>query len=465
MGSRMKTPPTMPLLLYVVVAVIGLTVPEYSYSDHDVIQGSHQTVAFVQWTAVLLSVWMVAAYWWTETLHKAEERGPLTTDWKTHLAFGLIPIAVLAAWCRPLLSVDTFYYVAYGRQLAVLGLNPYEVNLFASANDPIISQIGKMWFHNIAFYGPIALSLYAVPSLIVSSPTLLGLAVTLKFLWLPFYGLLGRLLYRYWEGCPDRLSRTIAVLAGPNLIWYGLVDGHVDLLIVTGLVATALLMKANRPALCALTLSAAASIKIVGIICLPVCFFWWLKHSRVSALRFSLIFVVVYGGLYLVVGGGEYLAVVEFTKLWDNLVAASLVPKLVGLVTSDLGLVIKISNLTFYLGIALLCGLTWTGRFEQNPALVMGWAMGLLFLTRTYFQPWYTLWFWALLWIAAPTRKDFKVQYGLWSVTVIAAWLIPWEFKGYFVGSSALVGLIIAAKTAPTKPSTTPGGEPDRKQD
>lgn len=445
-STGQKAPSLPALTAYLLVGGVALWLPESTYNDAQVIKGVHATTSFLWGTVFRLSVWTVAAHWWVRGFQavRVEAGKTLPPAYLSHAVTGVGLMALLAAWCKPLLSVDTLYYVAYGRQLTILGVNPYEHNLYVSARDPLISQVSQMWFHNIAFYGPLALAMYSLPSLLLPAPTLLGLAVCLKFFWLPFYALLGWLALSYWRERPDRLARAVAITSSPALLWYGLVDGHVDIVIAFFLALTAYFLKENRPASSALSLAAAASLKIVGIVALPVCFCWWLNRSLKRTAIFSATFLSLYGGLYAAVNGGEYRAVIEFTKLWDNLEAANLVPRLLSHLPLALPQVQTASNLTFYATVACVGLLTWRGWFGDDPALPMGWAMGALFLTRTYFQPWYSLWFWPLLWFSSKRPEDFSMQYYLWVLTVLAAWPLSWTWKGYLIGALALLSLLLA---------------------
>ncbi|MCA9790884.1 MAG: DUF2029 domain-containing protein [Candidatus Eremiobacteraeota bacterium] len=445
-ASNQPTPPVFSLLGYLAVGFLTLLLPECSLSDAQVIDGRYATIDFLKTIFFTLLAWVAITAWWVHGFYKLKVKDSIPGEWLGHALAGLVPLALLAAWCKPFLSVDTTYYVAYGRQLAVLGLNPYQVNLYASETDPIISQVSHMWFGTTALFGPVALALYAVPNLLVPNPQLLQLATVLKFLWLPFYFSLGALVLAHWSDDENRLTMALAVVANPILLWLGLVDGHVDILITLFMALTAYLMSKDRPEWSAVALSLAASLKLVAIVVLPVCFFWWLSQSVRKALRFSAVFVALYGGLYLAVRGGEYLAVIEFTKNWDNLVAANLVPALLNRLHLELHQVQRYSNLVFYATVAAVCWPTWRGRFEKNPALPMGLAMGGLVLTRTYFQPWYTLWFWPLLWFACKDFKSFYQQLGLWTLTVLFTWFLPWTIKGYLVGLATLIALAHAVR-------------------
>lgn len=455
-----QAPPLAAFLAYLVVGFVALLLPEYSYNEQQVIQGAHVSDPFIWSIVLLLFLWSAVTLWWLKGFQRMSASGcsNLPGEWVGQAATGVFLVGALACWCKPFLSSDPFYYVAYGRQFAVLGLNPYEQNLYASVSDPIIGQVDKTWFQNVAFYGPVALALYAIPNLILGQSSLMELVVFLKFLWLFFYLGVGWLALKYWAALPDRLARTVTVLASPVLLWYGLVDGHVDLLILFFLLLTASLMKAGKAVPSALSLAAAASIKIVGIVSLPVCFFWWLNRSKKGAAVFSATFLVVYGGIYFALKGGEYPRVVEFTKLWNNLEAANLVPRLLGHTSLELTQVQLLSNLLFYGTVLAVSLLTWRGVFGSDPALPMAWVMAALFLTRTYFQPWYTLWFWPLLWFSDVDGRTFRGQFYLWTVTVLSAWLIPWEYKGYFVGLSSLVALILATRNRDAFKRTEPAG-------
>lgn len=459
MKESSSAPPLVAMVLYLIVGVIALSMPELSFSDADVLAGRHLTSDFFFNTSLSLTVWTAFTCWWvwscrTWRLNPGESA---PREWGLHLLFGVLPLALVAAWCKPFLSADTTYYVCYGRQIAVHHLSPYKVNLYASMSDPLIAQVEGMWFEHIAFYGPVALLLYSIPSFVLSEPTIYALTSAIKFIWVPFYFAFGWVCFQYWDGeSSDRFSKAMMLVANPIFIWHGLVDGHVDVLIALFLVLTALSMRKNRPASSAVALAVSASIKIVGIVSLPICFFWWLQRCRKQTLRFSLTFVGVYGTLYGLVGGGEYLAVVEFTKRWANLQAASLVPKILELFQLSIANIQLISNLTFYATVAVMCWLVWRGTFQDSPALAMACVMMALFFTRTYFQPWYTLWFWPLLWVACKNSRAYYGVVGIWTGLMLANWMTGWEWKGWLVCSGALVAFILSLRSQNSQAESLP---------
>lgn len=436
-------PPLAPVVIYLILACLTLLLPELSVSERELLTGRHATFDFLKQTVLWSTFWCLPWGWWVHSSRRLElepdEKIP--SDWFYNLLVGVAPVALLAAWCKPFLSVDTSYYVAYGRQIVEYGLNPYEVNLYASAGDPVVAAVPKTWWENVAFYGPVALTLYTLANLLTPRAGLLSIVKTLKFFWVPFYGFLGMFLNKYWKEEPSRYSLVLAVVANPVMLWFCLVDGHVDLLIACFLLATVLALKLGKPTVSALALGCAAAVKIVGIVAFPACLCLWYRRSLKECLRFLATFIVFYGGMYALVRGGEYPGVIEFTKKWNNPGAGMIVPKLMAAGEADLFWIQNGSNIFFYGCTLLVCVLVLGGFAAAQPALPVALCMGALLLTRTYFQPWYTLWFWPLLWLDFGKDRDFFISHVGWTTVMLVSWLVGWESKGWFVGGAAILAL------------------------
>lgn len=430
------------LTLYIAFGFVALLAPAVMITEQHLLQGQPFLGLSLSSLLGLQALWSVGYAIWVAELFQQETRGRLSPRVGGLLLLAVLPLSLLAAWMRPILSVDPCYYVAYGRQVVEYGLNPYAVNLWASAQDPVISQVGTMWFDNIAFYGPLALGLYSLANLLTPTVSLYALTTTLKLLFVPFYGALIGLVWLRWRTGARTWTMVAAVAANPVLLWYGLVDGHVDLVIVTFLALLGWSLQHDRPLLAALSLAAAASLKLVPIVVLPVVLGWWLHRSARHLAIFTAAFGGLYGGVYWAIGGGEYAGVVAFTHLWDNVYVASLVPRVLSLAgMENLEAIRQLSNGLFYLSVALLGLQTARGRFP-DPFLPMGLALAALFFTRTYFQPWYTLWYWPLLWFASRRQEHALLSLALWTVTVLLVQLVPWHLKTFPIALAT--GLAVA---------------------
>lgn len=425
--------------MYVVLGCLAILPAEFLYSDRTVLAGSHVSLGFRLQTSLLVFLRSLSWLWWV--LRSRRERR------STRLLAGLVPVALVAAWSRALLSVDTSYYAAYGRQIYEYGLNPYQLNLRASVGDPVIGSVPPMWLHHGSLYGPLALSLFTLANLLAPKATLLSIVKAVKFLWLPFYGALGFLLNRYWQGRPNRSVLLLSVLANPVMIWFCLVDGHVDLVLVFFLIGTVLALRHGRPVLGALALACSAGIKIVGIVAFPVCLCFCYRRSWKERLHFLATFVFFYGGVYALLQGGDYPGVIQFSRSWDQPELGMLIPKIFSSLGAGLPITRGGANALFYTATAVICLLVLRGFGENRPGLPIGLCLGGLVLTRTYFQPWYTLWFFPLLWLDFEEDTELFFSQTVWSGSIIFCWLAGRDNRGWIVGVAALVGLLHAAWT------------------
>ena len=115
---------------------------------------------------------------------------------KKHV-FAFVTISLLTAACAAftyhISSIDITYYIAFGRNYAVLGNNAYQP-LKLVATDPIISQVNPFWFNIGAVYGPSAIWIFSLINLMMP-PNPVWLLVGLKTLWLILFSVTAYLLY------------------------------------------------------------------------------------------------------------------------------------------------------------------------------------------------------------------------------------------------------------------------------
>lgn len=426
------------LAAYLLLGLTTILLPEYTFSDQQFSAREHLTTSYVLVGCTLLAAWTACGLAFLKSLAKPDTRGDGASLVKG-ACFVIGVLGVAAAWSRPVWSIDTNYYICYGRQILEYGLDPYQVNLYASAQDPIISQVDEFWFINPCFYGPVALSFYTLANLLAAAESLHTISCTLKFLWIPFYLGLARLLYLHWKERPNSWALVLCVLGNPLMLGFSLLDGHIDFMIATFLILTAMCLEKEKPIWAAVALSISASLKIVGIVTFPICLAWLLARSWRSAGQFCLTFAALYGGVYWSINWGEYPGVIHFANKWSTLNTACVVPGLLELFgVSDVALAVKISNLLFYSLIGVLCVLVLRGKFSR-VALPMSLAMTALLFTRTYFQIWYNLWFWPLLWLAAKSDRQVTTLVGLWTALCLLSPLFGWDGRRWMLALATLL--------------------------
>jgi hypothetical protein len=445
----MKERADLPIVLGLVcslVLLIGFSAIDFPLGEREVLSLTHKTSALGLKIFVFLGMASVATFFWTRALQDyLLDGGKISRGLFVHCFLVTGPVIILAAWAKPLFSADAFYYVLSARQLTIYGLSPFEVPPKDMLFDPVIAQIPRHWFEMTSPYGPLTLALFCVPSLFLTNPALFLHTKAIKLFWIVFYLGFAKVFLSYCQS-PDRFARTMGLLVNPALLWFCLLDGHLDVILVFFLFLVALTMREKGPVANALALCAAACVKIVAIVCLPVCFFWWLRQSWQKALSFSAIFLFFYGSIYGALKGAEYRAVLRWTEAWPDLNYASLVTRILSLFDLSKSTIRMSSNLIFFLGIVFVCVLLWKGYFKTAPGLALGACLLALFLTRSYYQPWHALWFWPLLWLEARRASTFHVTLGLWSLTTILTFQFGLSFSAWPIGLGALFSFYLVAK-------------------
>ncbi len=420
-------------LIYLSLGFLAILTSEHLVSDRDYIAMNLDATLSDPTVTILWFLWTGSAVWWTNEIRLGEQKkAPLAPKALRFFVLGIAALALVAAWVKPVFTQDPSYYVSYGRQIYAYGVSPYQVNLFAFVNDPIISQVDQFWFGTTTFFGPFSLGLFTLANVIVGRDvqSIIPLITVVKFLIVPFYAAFAVAAHSVWREKRLRATLLLAVLANPVLIWYTLVDGHMDLVICLFLILTAKNIERSSPVWAAFTLSIAASTKIVGIVCLPIAFCWLLARGKGKAFKFALSFATMYGGLYLAIKGGEYSKVVAYSDdHWSNLLAAGIVPRTIDFFGWNSPWTPTISNAIFYAVVGLVCLLILKGSFRTGPYLPMAIVLFALFSTRIYFQPWYTLWFWPLLWLSFGKEKRILTSLWNWTFCLLAAFLLDWPWK------------------------------------
>lgn len=340
----------------------------------------------------------------------------------TRVALGAVVVANVAFTLGPtIVSTDVFGYIAYGREIAMHGLDPYVSPPLALGHDSILRFV--YWKHQPSPYGPL-FSFASVP---------LGFASAAVALWA----------YKLAAGAAsvaiafavasiarerdlDPARAAIFVGLNPVVLFFAVSGAHNDLLaislIVIGL-ALALRGIEGRGAGVAVT---GAAIKLTVGLALP--FIVIAARRRGRALRGAAIVAVLLGVPTLVLFGSHFLTQlhrIATDPLFDTLFSGP------DRLAAGLGTHITPAIRTLSTAAAGLVALgavaaAWRGADAITAA---GWAFLALIASIASFAPWYLVW---LLPFAALARsRPLRVATLLVTLYVMAVHIpafggVPW---------------------------------------
>ncbi|MEK9665109.1 MAG: polyprenol phosphomannose-dependent alpha 1,6 mannosyltransferase MptB [Candidatus Nanopelagicales bacterium] len=320
-------------------------------------------------------------------------------------------IAVLAAWCAPLLiapplfSRDVYSYFAQGRVLAI-GEDPYETGV-AVVDDWFQDGVDPMWAETPTPYGPFWLLLArGVANFAVDQPALAALifrlvavvGLALIVIYLP------RLAFHH--GIDPAKALWLGAL-NPLVVMHFVAGGHNDAL-MAGLVITGLTLASQRHgAGGAAAVALAGAVKPIALLALPfVGLLWaglrsgWWRRIRAWTLS-ALITVGVLAVASLLAGVGlgwiGALSTPGEVRTW--LSPPTAIGMLVGAATTAAGITIDDElavTVTRLLGtIAALTIVAWLVLRPQGRSPSRGAALAFLtvVLLGPVVHPWYLLWF------------------------------------------------------------------------
>jgi hypothetical protein len=417
-------------ILFTAVAFLAIIVPDQTVSvDFLMAKGTRLNSEFLRsGLAFLYSFWIIAWAVWTYIHYSLEKSGQIPRRAMT-LWVPVVLVGVAAAWSAPISSVDSYYYVSYGRMVVDMGLSPYEHNLHAVAHDPLIGQLPDFWFGNICFYGPVALGLFILPNLVHQVIPALGIGqmvTILKFIWLAGLWAGGYVLYRLLQKGEAPKSATAATLTNPIILMYGIIDAHTEVLTFSFLLFLIYFLRQGKWMSASLAFSALCSIKLITIVAFPICFCLLAvdrtkkkinSDSIKRAAKFAGLFALVYGGVYALLKGGEYPAVLAFSKTYLSLGKLGSLSRIQFLLGYGPETMAWTGNLSFAFGIGTLCLVLLLSKSRLKPGLALSFSLACLYLTRTFVQTWYMLWFWPITWLGAKSNAQFLGLQALWTLT------------------------------------------------
>ncbi len=321
---------------------------------------------------------------------------------------GLVMVgAFFAVLSIPLGTGDIYYYIAYGRKLGILGLDPY-LPLNEALFDPLIQQAGDYWMHIPANYGPSAILLFAALNF-MAVPEMSSLLLVFKLFWLLVFFAFMAISYRLFQSKGEYPATRWLLLCANPVTWRLLLsDTHMEMLIIT--VAALCLMAAYRQAwlTLGLLLGVISSIKLIMLVLVPF-FVWYALRKReedswrpgiLRALKVGGLFLAYILPLYVYFKGADILPLIEFSAKYnampqiipDAINHLLQFPLMVQFFHNDYAYVKLLSNLTLLIGLIALFGHFALSRRPQSLPMAMASAMLLLLFTLTWCHPWYILW-------------------------------------------------------------------------
>jgi hypothetical protein len=302
------------------------------------------------------------------------------------VAIAVVAAVVLFAVAPPLLSLDVFSYISYGR-LQVEGLNPYD---FAPADIPLdpaaarvddyreaVSVYGPLWSavsYPLALLGPQA-ALWAMKALAAAAAlALVAVAARLAAL----------------RGLdPARAGALVGL--NPILLVHGVGGAHNDVLMTLGVVAGAWLMAGGRAAGAGATLTGGIAVKAAAGLAAPFAALGAWRAGRLGRLAFGAAgAAVALAAFALAAYGGSAAEALDVLGGSQDKVSRYSVPATAARgLGVDVDPVRTVAVTLFVVAFAHLLWRTWRGMDWIRAA---GWATLALLLATAYLTPWYLIW-------------------------------------------------------------------------
>lgn len=381
----------------------------------------------------------------------------------TRLALGAIVLANLAFTLGPtIVSSDVFGYIAYGRELALHGLDPYVSPPLALGHDSILRFV--YWKHQPSPYGPL-FSFASVPLGFVPAAVALwaykliagAAAIAVAFI----VAAIAR------ERSLDPARAAILVGLNPAVLFYAVSGAHNDLLAVCLVVVGLALILRGMEGRGAGVAVAGAAIKLTVGLAVP--FLVIAARRRHRSLRGVAIVTILLGLPTLVLFGPhlfDQLHRISTDPLFDTLFSGP------DRIAAALGTHITPALRTLCTAAAAVVALAalaaaWRGADAVTAA---GWAFLALVSAIASFAPWYLVW---LLPFAALGRsRALRVATLLLTLYVMAVHIpafggVPWlsQAPGSSAGTRTLASIDVGtaqpagkaiSSTLPSRKSASP---------
>ena len=417
-------------LVWISTAILAIYLIDHAVADQDYISGNLALLTQTHVFMTLFGIWLGGTAYFLRGLVSSESDGKLRRNFLLALAFGATLVAIAMAWIKPMTARDPSYYVAYGRQVAELKVNPYKTLLKDCTADPIIAQVPQMWFNTPCLYGPLMVAEFSLGNLLSPKEDFLTICSTLRLLYIPMVISLGVLLYRAWGWSRWPAALTFAVVCNPIYLHLAVNSAHPESWLFFFLLSTCLSMMYDKPILAALCFSAACSTKIVPIVLVPVYLCWWLRKGVTQATKFIFTFATVHGTLYWCLGWADYPGVLRGAEDgWNPLrvTAGPVIRTFLALSFSE-KTASRLALLGFFIvGGALCLWLLRTKKTLPNAFAVTSITLASLYFFRTTCTAWYTLWYWPFLWLAYRNERNTAISLVTWTLSVYVARGLGWS--------------------------------------
>ena len=316
------------------------------------------------------------------------------------LWWGAAAAVALFALAPPLLSLDVFSYISYGR-LELEGLNPYAAAPADLPGDDAGERV-RDYRDAESVYGPL-FTLLSVPLAALGAPAALWAFKALTALAaLALVALVGRLAARRGAS-PQRAVAAVAL--NPILLVHGVGGPHNDVLMTAGVVAAIALAWSSREALAGAALAGAVAIKSVGGLAAPFALLGaggrGGRGRRAAATRLVAGGIgagIAIGAVGVALWGGDVARTLDVLGTSQGRISHWSVPATIARAGVDVDVVRAVLAAAF--GVALIWLLRWTWR-GGDWVRAAGWATFGLLVASAYLTPWYVVW---LLPLAALAR-------------------------------------------------------------
>ncbi len=300
-------------------------------------------------------------------------------------ALAAIVLANLAFTLGPsILSTDVFGYIAYAREAALHGLNPYVSAPAAIPHDAILPFV--YWKHQASPYGPLFTVLSLPLGHLSPAAALWSLKAAAGAASVVIAFLVAGIARRRQL---DPVRAAIFVGLNPVLLFYAVSGAHNDLVGVLLVVCAIGLALRQHDGAGAAAAVAAASIKVTLGLALP--FVLILARRRGRALRGAALATIVIGAVTLVLFGGhlfEQLQRITTGTRFD--IAFSGPDRLASVLGTQITAAVRTACTAAAAGAAGVAILrAWRG---QDPIAAAGWACLALLASIASLAPWYLVW-------------------------------------------------------------------------
>lgn len=306
----------------------------------------------------------------------------------------IVGASVIFALAPTLVSSDVFGYIAYAREAAAHGLNPYVAPPIALGHDAILPFV--YWRHQPSPYGPLFTILGLPLGLTSPAVALWSLKAVTAAASIALTGLVGVLARR--RGV-DPARAMVLVGLNPVLIVYAVSGAHNDVLGALAVTVALTLVARGRAAAGGAAAIAAVGIKVTFGLALP--FVLIAARRRDAAARGAALAAAALTVPTLLLFGGHVIDQVRriaSQPLFD--VAFSGPDRLAAALGMSIDGTIRLVCTAAGAAVALaMIGRAWRGG---DPVAAMGWAFLALIASIASLAPWYLVW---LLPLAAVGRS------------------------------------------------------------